>query len=91
MTGLAQVDGLRGGAHDDASLAARFARDWDYVRGWSFGLDLRILFSTLIMVLTNRLAERASESCAEDGASASAPINDGDERDEDDRVRVARG
>ena len=43
MTGLAQIRGLRG-AH--TSLLARLELDRQYIEGWSFWLDLRILART---------------------------------------------
>lgn len=44
MTGLAQVRGLRG----DSSLKDRLHSDLEYVRGWSLGLDVRILVRTML-------------------------------------------
>jgi putative colanic acid biosysnthesis UDP-glucose lipid carrier transferase len=49
ITGLAQVSGFRGGTQDIALMAARVARDVDYIRHWSLWLDLRILVRTLWM------------------------------------------
>jgi lipopolysaccharide/colanic/teichoic acid biosynthesis glycosyltransferase len=46
LTGLAQVSGLRGATPDIASMAARVEKDLDYIREWSFLLDVRILFQT---------------------------------------------
>ena len=43
MTGWAQVNGLRG----DTSLKKRIQYDLFYVRHWSIGFDIRILFLTL--------------------------------------------
>ncbi len=43
MTGWAQVNGLRG----DSSLRKRLQYDLYYVKHWSLGLDLRILWLTL--------------------------------------------
>ena len=43
MTGWAQVHGWRG----RTSLRKRVQYDLDYIRRWSFGLDIRILFMTI--------------------------------------------
>ena len=51
LTGLAQVEGLRGEPVNLAAMAARLERDLAYVAGWSLGLDLRILWRTLRMPL----------------------------------------
>jgi lipopolysaccharide/colanic/teichoic acid biosynthesis glycosyltransferase len=42
ITGWAQVNGWRG----DTSLEKRIECDLYYIRNWSLGLDLRILFLT---------------------------------------------
>lgn len=42
MTGLAQINGLRG----DTSLTKRLVHDLHYIKNWSFGLDLWILLYT---------------------------------------------
>ncbi len=47
MTGLAQVNGLRG----RTSIADRAAADADYVRNWSLMLDLKILLRTFGAVM----------------------------------------
>ena len=47
ITGLAQVSGFRGGTEDIALMAARVARDVDYIRHWSLWLDMQILLRTL--------------------------------------------
>jgi putative colanic acid biosynthesis UDP-glucose lipid carrier transferase len=49
LTGLAQVSGFRGGTEDIALMAARVERDVEYIRTWSFWLDIRILVRTLWM------------------------------------------
>lgn len=49
LTGLAQVSGLRGATEDMSLMAARVARDVEYIRHWSVWLDLRILVRTLWM------------------------------------------
>lgn len=52
MTGWAQVNGLRG----DTSLRKRIQYDLFYVRHWSIGFDLRILFLTLSRGFVHRNA-----------------------------------
>jgi putative colanic acid biosynthesis UDP-glucose lipid carrier transferase len=49
ITGLAQVEGLRGRTKDVNLMAARVERDIEYIRRWSFGLDVMILFRTLLV------------------------------------------
>jgi exopolysaccharide biosynthesis polyprenyl glycosylphosphotransferase len=46
MTGWAQVNGLRG----DTSISDRLQFDLYYMRNWSFGLDLQIIFQTLVAI-----------------------------------------
>ena len=48
MSGLAQVTGHRGPTPTDESMAERLARDLQYIETWSFLLDLRILFATVL-------------------------------------------
>jgi exopolysaccharide biosynthesis polyprenyl glycosylphosphotransferase len=48
ITGWAQVNGLRG----DTSISERLQYDLYYVRNWSFGLDLQIIFRTAFVALT---------------------------------------
>jgi exopolysaccharide biosynthesis polyprenyl glycosylphosphotransferase len=48
MTGWAQVNGLRG----DTSISDRLQCDLYYMRNWSFGLDLQIIFRTAFVALT---------------------------------------
>jgi lipopolysaccharide/colanic/teichoic acid biosynthesis glycosyltransferase len=50
MTGWAQVNGLRG----QTSLADRVAHDNEYIRNWSFRLDVKILALTIVEVLRFR-------------------------------------
>jgi lipopolysaccharide/colanic/teichoic acid biosynthesis glycosyltransferase len=47
MTGLAQVNGLRG----DTSIPERLRYDLYYMRHWSIALDLRILLRTISVAL----------------------------------------
>jgi len=52
LTGWAQVNGLRG----NTSVEDRLAHDLFYIRNWSLGLDLRILWRTLMGGFLNRSA-----------------------------------
>ncbi len=49
ITGWAQVNGLRG----DTSLRKRLQYDLFYIRNWSLGFDLRILWMTLFRGLAH--------------------------------------
>jgi putative colanic acid biosynthesis UDP-glucose lipid carrier transferase len=49
ITGLAQVNGFRGG-DDLPSMASRIKCDLEYLRNWSLALDLAILFRTVTLV-----------------------------------------
>lgn len=46
ITGLAQVNGLRGSTEDPVVAKARIDQDLRYIRHWSFALDARILWET---------------------------------------------
>jgi Undecaprenyl-phosphate glucose phosphotransferase len=48
MTGWAQVHGLRG----DTSISDRLEFDLYYMRNWSFGMDLQIIFRTAFVAFT---------------------------------------
>ena len=50
LTGLAQVNGLRG----DTSIADRADYDNFYIENWSFWLDMKIIFRTFSEVLWGR-------------------------------------
>jgi Undecaprenyl-phosphate glucose phosphotransferase len=52
MTGWAQVNGLRG----QSSLRKRLQLDLFYIRNWSLGLDLKILWLTIFRGFVNRNA-----------------------------------
>ena len=56
MTGLAQVNGLRGETRDIGKMSQRVAYDLEYLKSWSLGLDIRILIKTARIVLTDRSA-----------------------------------
>lgn len=51
LTGWAQVNGLRGETQTVDLMAKRVEFDLWYINNWSFWLDLRILFRTLILGL----------------------------------------
>lgn len=53
ITGLAQVNGLRGDAGDvEVEMNKRVLADAFYVRNWSFVLDLVIILKTVLLVIT---------------------------------------
>jgi putative colanic acid biosysnthesis UDP-glucose lipid carrier transferase len=47
ITGLAQVNGLVGADHSEPAIKKRLYYDVQYLRSWTFGLDMRILFKTI--------------------------------------------
>jgi putative colanic acid biosynthesis UDP-glucose lipid carrier transferase len=49
ITGLAQVMGHRGATPDVAAMARRIDKDLEYIRRWSFRLDVEILCRTLML------------------------------------------
>jgi putative colanic acid biosysnthesis UDP-glucose lipid carrier transferase len=51
ITGLAQVNGCRGETRDLEDMRRRVEYDLDYLRHWSIGLDLSIIFKTVLVVL----------------------------------------
>ena len=55
MTGLAQVNGFRGG-DDLLSMKKRIQCDLDYLRNWSLALDLAIILKTVALVWRDRRA-----------------------------------
>lgn len=54
MTGLAQINGVRGPTPDMATMAARLRDDLTYIGCWSIWLDLRILAATPLRLLAAR-------------------------------------
>lgn len=56
MTGWAQINGFRGGTEQLEDMQGRVEHDLYYLRNWSVGFDLKILFLTLFHVAG---AERA--------------------------------
>lgn len=55
LTGLAQVQGLRGATQTRQDLERRVAADLDYINRWSLWLDMQILART-VLVLVHRNA-----------------------------------
>ncbi len=47
ITGLAQVSGFRGETDTLEKMAGRIRCDLEYIKGWSLGLDLRIILRTV--------------------------------------------
>ncbi|MGH8252154.1 MAG: undecaprenyl-phosphate glucose phosphotransferase [Steroidobacteraceae bacterium] len=56
ITGLAQVNGLRGETREVEKMSQRVRYDLEYLKSWSLGLDIRILIKTARIVLTDRSA-----------------------------------
>ena len=50
LTGLAQVNGLRGEIHDLRAMRDRVAADNLYIESWSLGLDIAILAKTALII-----------------------------------------
>ncbi len=56
ITGLAQVNGLRGETANLEKMYQRVQFDLEYLKNWSLGLDIRILLRTLSIVLRDSSA-----------------------------------
>jgi len=56
ITGLAQVNGLRGETENLEKMYQRVQFDLEYLDNWSLGLDIRILLRTVSIVLRDRSA-----------------------------------
>jgi putative colanic acid biosynthesis UDP-glucose lipid carrier transferase len=56
ITGLAQVNGYRGETETLEKMEKRVACDHQYIREWSFWMDLKILFKTLLVVTSQKNA-----------------------------------
>lgn len=56
ITGLAQVCGYRGETETLEKMEKRVACDHQYIREWSFWMDLRILFRTFFVVFSRQNA-----------------------------------
>lgn len=53
LTGLAQVNGLRGEIQDLRCMAERVAADNLYIESWSLGLDIAILAKTTLIIFSD--------------------------------------
>lgn len=53
LTGLAQVNGLRGEIQDLGCMRDRIAADNLYIESWSLGLDMAILARTALIIFTD--------------------------------------
>lgn len=51
ITGLAQVMGYRGEIRNTAMIANRVRLDIFYIRNWSMGMDLSIIFKTIRLII----------------------------------------
>jgi putative colanic acid biosynthesis UDP-glucose lipid carrier transferase len=56
ITGLAQVKGFRGETETAEKMEQRIHYDLEYLRNWSLGLDLSIIFKTFSVLLGDRNA-----------------------------------
>ena len=56
ITGLAQINGLRGPTPDDETMRRRLEQDLHYIENWSPWLDIRILAATPFLGIVNRNA-----------------------------------
>jgi putative colanic acid biosynthesis UDP-glucose lipid carrier transferase len=56
ITGLAQVNGLRGETDSLEKMKARIEYDLAYLRDWSLQLDLQIVLKTIFVVLKKQHA-----------------------------------
>jgi putative colanic acid biosysnthesis UDP-glucose lipid carrier transferase len=56
ITGLAQINGYRGETKDLEDMRKRVEYDLDYLRHWSLGLDLSIIFRTVAVVFGDEKA-----------------------------------
>ena len=54
LTGLAQVRGFRGATDSERDLNARLQADLEYLDGWTFWRDIRILFATFKVLVHDR-------------------------------------
>jgi exopolysaccharide biosynthesis polyprenyl glycosylphosphotransferase len=57
ITGLAQVNGLRGETNSIEAMKSRVDKDVEYVENWSTRLDLVILLKTVAIVISRRNAQ----------------------------------
>jgi putative colanic acid biosynthesis UDP-glucose lipid carrier transferase len=54
ITGLAQVNGMRGETNDLEKMYQRVQFDLEYLKNWSLGLDARILIKTVFAIFRGR-------------------------------------
>ena len=54
MTGLAQIKGFRGETDTGDKMDKRYHYDMEYLNNWSVWLDLKIIISTPIALITNK-------------------------------------
>ena len=54
ITGLAQVNGLRGETKDIKEMEDRLSADLEYQNNWSLRLDLKILLKTIFNLNSNK-------------------------------------
>ena len=55
ITGLAQVNGLRGETESLDKMTRRIEHDLQYMRHWSLMLDIKILFKTIFSMSGNNV------------------------------------
>ena len=51
ITGLAQVSGFRGETKDLSEMEGRVKQDVWYIENWTFWLDIKIIFLTIINMI----------------------------------------
>ncbi len=56
ITGLAQIKGFRGPTEDPELMHQRVRYDLEYIKNWSFWLDIEIMFKTVFAVINRRNA-----------------------------------
>ena len=56
LTGLAQVRGYRGETANLEDMQQRVESDLEYLRNWSLGLDLKIIFRTVAVIFADKKA-----------------------------------
>jgi len=56
ITGWAQINGCRGGTAEVSMMKSRLDFDLWYINNWSLGLDIMILFRTVLEVMRPRNA-----------------------------------
>lgn len=56
ITGWAQVNGLRGETDTIEKMKGRIEFDLYYINHWSIGFDLKIIFLTIVSIITGKIA-----------------------------------